>query len=68
MSHLLNLKYVFSLAILAFFCCGLGMIGQALHERKKSGSIGKDFWIGIGLATFGIILWFVADHLGYKDL
>ena len=68
MLDFLNLKFVFSLAILASFCCGLGMIGQAIHEKKKGGSMGTDLWIGMALAAFGIILWFVADYLGYKDL
>lgn len=63
-----DLKLVFSLLILGSFCCGLGMIGQAINERRRGNSKGTDLWIGAGLALFGLILWFVADHLGYKDL
>ncbi len=63
-----NLKFVFSLVILGSFCCGVGMIGQAIYERRQGGKIGTDLWIGMGLVLFGLILWFVADHLGYEDL
>ncbi len=63
-----NLKLVFSLVILGSFCCGVGMIAQAIYERRQGGKIGIDFWIGMGLTLFGLMLWFVADHFGYKDL
>jgi tetrahydromethanopterin S-methyltransferase subunit G len=44
------------------------MIAQAIYARRQGGKIGRDFWIGMGLALFGLVLWFVADYLGYKDL
>jgi hypothetical protein len=44
------------------------MIAQAIYARRQSGKIDIDFWIGMGLALFGLVLWFVADYLGYKDL
>jgi hypothetical protein len=37
-----NLKFVFSLVILGSFCCGVGMIGQAIYERRQGGKIGTD--------------------------
>lgn len=63
-----NFKFVFSLAILFSFCCGVGMIVQAINDSRKGGKIGIDFLVGIGLTIFGLALWYVLDYLGYKDL
>lgn len=68
MLNFFNVRFVFSLVILCSFCCGAGMIAQAIYARRQSGQLDRDFWIGMGLALFGLVLWFVADYLGYKDL